>query len=76
MREVRRLASFGLPDAEAPSIRSTVWKLLLAYLPNDRTTWPSELAKKRSQYKHFKDDLLMSPVCLVNFFFFFSNYCH
>lgn len=61
MREVRRLASFGLPDAEAPSIRSTVWKLLLAYLPNDRTTWPSELAKKRSQYKHFKDDLLMSP---------------
>ncbi|CAO2822478.1 unnamed protein product [Amaranthus hypochondriacus] len=59
MREVRRLASMGLPDA--PGIRSTVWKLLLGYLPSDRTLWPSELAKKRSQYKYFKDDLLMSP---------------
>ncbi|XP_056690924.1 uncharacterized protein [Spinacia oleracea] len=59
MREIRRLASMGLPDA--PVIRSTVWKLLLAYLPSDRAMWPSELAKKRSQYKHFKDDLLMSP---------------
>ncbi|XP_021739758.1 uncharacterized protein LOC110706162 isoform X1 [Chenopodium quinoa] len=50
----------GLPDA--PAIRSTVWKLLLGYLPSDRAMWPSELANKRSQYNHFKDDLLMSPV--------------
>ncbi|XP_021757366.1 uncharacterized protein LOC110722409 [Chenopodium quinoa] len=50
----------GLPDA--PAIRSTVWKLLLGYLPIDRAMWPSELANKRSQYNHFKDDLLMSPV--------------
>ncbi|GAB4851888.1 hypothetical protein Ancab_031287 [Ancistrocladus abbreviatus] len=59
MREVRRLVLMGIPDG-AP-IRSTLWKLLLGYLPNDRGLWPSELAKKRSQYKHFKDELLMNP---------------
>ncbi|GMH20287.1 hypothetical protein Nepgr_022128 [Nepenthes gracilis] len=59
MRDVRRLVSMGIPDGAA--IRSTAWKLLLRYLPSDRGMWPSELAKKRSQYKHFKDDLLMNP---------------
>ncbi|KAJ9541598.1 hypothetical protein OSB04_028104 [Centaurea solstitialis] len=57
--ELRRLASLGIPDTAG--IRSTVWKLLLAYLPSDKGLWSSELAKKRSQYKHFKEDLLMNP---------------
>lgn len=61
MGEVRRLASQGIPDGADTGIRSTVWKLLLAYLPTDRGLWSSELSKKRSQYKHFKDDLLMNP---------------
>jgi hypothetical protein len=39
-----------------------VWQLLLGYLAPDRSLWSSELAKKRSQYKHFKEDLLMNPV--------------
>ncbi|KDP39352.1 hypothetical protein JCGZ_01109 [Jatropha curcas] len=59
MREVRRIASQGIPDG--PGVRSTVWKLLLGYLPPDRSLWSSELAKKRSQYKHFKEELLMNP---------------
>uniref|UniRef100_A0A5B7B7J3 Putative TBC1 domain family member 13 n=1 Tax=Davidia involucrata TaxID=16924 RepID=A0A5B7B7J3_DAVIN len=59
MGELRRLASQGIPDGAA--IRSTVWKLLLGYLPSDRGLWSSELAKKRSQYKHFKEELLMNP---------------
>ncbi|PON92543.1 Rab-GTPase-TBC domain containing protein [Trema orientale] len=59
MRELRRIASQGIPDGAG--IRSTVWKLLLGYLPPDRSLWSTELAKKRSQYKHFKDDLLMNP---------------
>ncbi|XP_061369137.1 uncharacterized protein LOC133312021 [Gastrolobium bilobum] len=59
MRELRRIASQGIPDASG--IRSTVWKLLLGYLPPDRALWSSELPKKRSQYKHFKQDLLMNP---------------
>ncbi|XP_061372983.1 uncharacterized protein LOC133315393 isoform X2 [Gastrolobium bilobum] len=59
MRELRRLACQGVPDAAG--IRSTVWKLLLGYLPPDRGLWSSELTKKRSQYKHFKEDILMNP---------------
>ncbi|KAH7573024.1 hypothetical protein JRO89_XS03G0053000 [Xanthoceras sorbifolium] len=59
MREIRRIASQGIPDGGG--VRSTVWKLLLGYLPPDRSLWSSELAKKRSQYKHFKDELLMNP---------------
>ncbi|KAL8172253.1 hypothetical protein V2J09_024057 [Rumex salicifolius] len=59
MREVKRLASMGIPDGAG--IRATVWKLLLAYLPNDRSSWNSELSKKRSQYKRFKEELMMNP---------------
>ncbi|KAF8394064.1 hypothetical protein HHK36_020267 [Tetracentron sinense] len=59
MRELRRLASQGIP--EGAGIRPTVWKLLLGYLPSDGELWSSELAKKRSQYKHFKEELLVNP---------------
>lgn len=59
IRELRRLAAQGIPDGAG--IRSTVWKLLLGYLPCDRGLWSAELAKKRSQYKHFKEELLMNP---------------
>jgi hypothetical protein len=59
LRELRRMACQGIPDGAG--IRSTVWKLLLGYLLPDRGLWPTELAKKRSQYKNFKDELLMNP---------------
>ncbi|KAI3723431.1 hypothetical protein L2E82_34999 [Cichorium intybus] len=57
--ELRQLSLLGIPDGSG--IRSTVWKLLLSYLPIDKGLWSSELAKKRSQYKHFKENLLMNP---------------
>ncbi|XP_010274014.1 PREDICTED: TBC1 domain family member 13 isoform X2 [Nelumbo nucifera] len=59
MHELRRLASQGIPDGVG--IRPTIWKLLLEYLPNDRGLWASELANKRSQYKNFKEELLVNP---------------
>ncbi|XP_045821193.1 TBC1 domain family member 13-like [Trifolium pratense] len=59
MRELRRIACQGVPDSAG--IRSTLWKLLLGYLPPDRGLWSSELAKKRSQYKQFKEEILMNP---------------
>ncbi|KAK8571673.1 hypothetical protein V6N13_047332 [Hibiscus sabdariffa] len=59
MWELRRIASQGIPDGGG--IRSTVWKLLLGYLPPERAQWSSELTKKRSQYRHFKEELLMNP---------------
>nr|KAJ0204343.1 hypothetical protein LSAT_V11C500245420 [Lactuca sativa] len=60
MVELKRLASLGIPDGAG--IRSTVWKWLLSYLPSDKGLRASELAKKRSQHKHFKEDLLNNPV--------------
>ncbi|AQK98892.1 Ypt/Rab-GAP domain of gyp1p superfamily protein [Zea mays] len=36
--------------------------LLLGYLPNDRSLWEQELAKKRGQYAAFKDEFLTNPV--------------
>lgn len=60
MRELRRISCQGVPDSAG--IRSTLWKLLLGYLPPDRALWSSELAKKRSQYKQFKEEILMNPL--------------
>ncbi|ONK58298.1 uncharacterized protein A4U43_C09F10730 [Asparagus officinalis] len=57
--ELQRLVCQGIPDGD--EIRATIWKLLLRYLPNDRALWQHELDKKRSQYKSFKDDLLLNP---------------
>ncbi|KAI4369762.1 hypothetical protein MLD38_018171 [Melastoma candidum] len=57
--ELRRLACQGVPDNAG--VRPMVWKLLLGYLPPDRSLWPSELAKKRSHYKNLKTDLLVNP---------------
>ncbi|KAE8674689.1 Tetratricopeptide repeat-like superfamily protein isoform 1 [Hibiscus syriacus] len=59
MWELRRFTSQGIPDGAR--IRSTMWKLLLGYLPPERGQWSSELAKKRSQYRYFKEELLMNP---------------
>ncbi|KAI4369761.1 hypothetical protein MLD38_018171 [Melastoma candidum] len=58
--ELRRLACQGVPDNAG--VRPMVWKLLLGYLPPDRSLWPSELAKKRSHYKNLKTDLLVNPL--------------
>lgn len=38
------------------------WQILLGYLPADRGLWATELAKKRSQYALFKEELLVNPV--------------
>nr|KAJ0205933.1 hypothetical protein LSAT_V11C500245440 [Lactuca sativa] len=57
MVELKRLASLGIPDGAG--IQST-W--LLSYLPSDKGLRASELAKKRSQHKHFKEDLLNNPI--------------
>lgn len=58
--ELRMLAAQGVPDVAG--VRSTVWKLLLGYLPNDRALWEQELAKKRSEYEAFKDEFLSNTV--------------
>ncbi|KAL0649942.1 hypothetical protein Bca4012_092633 [Brassica carinata] len=56
MKELRSSSLQSLSDS--PGIRSTVWKVLLGYLTPERSLWSTELKQKRSQYKHYKDELL------------------
>ncbi|CAD5193265.1 unnamed protein product [Musa acuminata subsp. malaccensis] len=55
--ELRRLAFQGIPHG----VRPTAWKLLLGYLPLDRTLWAHELEKKQTQYYTLMDELLRNP---------------
>jgi len=59
LNRVRELAFGGLPDAEG--VRSTYWKLLLRYLPCDRSLWQSELTRQRSLYNDFVQELSVDP---------------
>ncbi|KAM3212771.1 hypothetical protein ACQJBY_065678 [Aegilops geniculata] len=61
MGELRRLACLGVPDGGGMDVRPLVWKLLLGYLPTERSLWPYELEKKRSQYNAYKDEFLLNP---------------
>ncbi|KAF3337381.1 TBC1 domain family member 13 [Carex littledalei] len=62
--ELRKLASEGIPDGAG--IRSTVWKLLLGYLPMDRQSWREELEKRRTQYMAFKNEFLLENTSEVS----------
>jgi hypothetical protein len=62
--ELRKLASEGIPDGAG--IRSTVWKLLLGYLPMDRQSWREELEKRRAQYTAFKIEFLLENTSEVS----------
>ena len=59
IREVRRLASLGVPDGD-PCLRATVWKLMLGYLPPERNQWDDVLAEKRAQYLEFERHVTVS----------------
>ncbi|KAG2255688.1 hypothetical protein Bca52824_074982 [Brassica carinata] len=60
MKELRSSSLQSLSDS--PGIRSTVWKVLLGYLTPERSLWSTELKQKRSQYKHYKDELLTTSL--------------
>ena len=49
------LAFKGMPDAIC--LRSTVWRLLLGYLPTELNLWQSTLEAKRSLYREWRADL-------------------
>ncbi|WZZ58735.1 hypothetical protein YC2023_058842 [Brassica napus] len=50
MKELRSLALQSFSDS--PGIRSTVWKLLLGYLPPERSLWSTELKQMRSHSRN------------------------
>jgi hypothetical protein len=53
----------GVPDdgGETASLRAIAWKLLLGYLPEDRTQWRPVLAAQRESYAAFCEELTVDP---------------
>jgi len=54
--ELRRLAFHGIP--EETNLRPIYWRLLLNYLPKERSNWVQTLEKKRNLYHQFLDEIL------------------
>jgi hypothetical protein len=52
-------ASTGIPESNG--LRSVYWKILLNYLPLDRTMWSSFLGSKRKTYNDWVKDLIVDP---------------
>ncbi|XP_054920855.1 TBC1 domain family member 13 isoform X2 [Dermacentor andersoni] len=57
-RRLRELCFQGIPDESG--LRPLCWRLLLGFLPADRSEWPAILAKQRSLYEQFVDDMIVS----------------
>ena len=53
----------GVPDdgSETASLRAIAWKLLLGYLPDERSEWQPFLAEQRKSYQLFCEELTVDP---------------
>lgn len=60
---LRHLAFKGIPE-DHPSIRSLVWKLLLGYLPPERSQWERTSQRKEAEYAQFCRELIIDPATL------------
>ncbi|KAI8971655.1 rab-GTPase-TBC domain-containing protein [Mycotypha africana] len=59
MKEFRNTCFHGIPDE--PGIRATAWKVLLGYLPPDKSLWESTLKRQRLNYYNWVRDFLEEP---------------
>ncbi|XP_053624634.1 TBC1 domain family member 13 isoform X2 [Plodia interpunctella] len=57
--QLRKLAFNGIPDEKG--LRSMVWKILLHYLPYEKSAREDTLVKKRQLYKQFINEIIVSP---------------
>ncbi|CAO3568479.1 unnamed protein product [Mortierella alpina] len=58
-KEFNELCFGGIPDK--PGIRQTCWKILLGYLPLDKSKWESRRMEQRRFYYSFVKDLIVEP---------------
>lgn len=59
LKRLKQLSFNGIPDSQGQ--RALTWKLLLNYLPTDRTIWSTFLVEKRNIYKNLIDELIVRP---------------
>ncbi|PHJ25857.1 tbc domain-containing protein [Cystoisospora suis] len=57
---LRKICTKGMPDS-SPALRALYWKILLGYLPLDRTLWTEELKKKRAAYESYRAEFIKEP---------------
>eukprot|EP01127_Copromyxa_protea_P008914 TRINITY_DN2058_c0_g2_i1.p1 TRINITY_DN2058_c0_g2~~TRINITY_DN2058_c0_g2_i1.p1 ORF type:complete len:460 (+),score=118.67 TRINITY_DN2058_c0_g2_i1:58-1437(+) len=55
--EIQKLAHQGVPD----ELRAVYWKILLGYLPTDKSLWEETLKKQRQLYSQWHLDLIVNP---------------
>ena len=59
MSVIRRLAFRGIPDQ--PGLRAIYWKLLLQFLPRQKSLWDEETLKQRNIYQDWVQELILDP---------------
>lgn len=57
LERIRELSKLGLPESSRPMY----WRILLGYLPCDRSAWEPFLKEKRKLYSEFHRDLIVNP---------------
>nr|CAB3266825.1 TBC1 domain family member 13 [Phallusia mammillata] len=58
-KQLQSLCSTGI--VETCGIRSLCWKILLNYLPNNRSSWIRVLEKQRQEYNNFLEEVIVQP---------------
>lgn len=59
--KLRKLATLGIPDT-SQTIRSIAWKILLKYLPVEKSLWNDHLSKQRQLYKDLLAEVTIQPM--------------
>ncbi|XP_053391749.1 TBC1 domain family member 13-like [Mercenaria mercenaria] len=58
-KKLRKIVFNGCPSETG--LRPKCWKLLLYYLPKNRSEWDKELKKQRATYVQFIDEMIIKP---------------
>lgn len=59
LKKVRDFCFQGVPDR--PGLRSLCWKILLNYLPLERSKWKVFLDKERALYRTYINEIIVQP---------------
>ncbi|XP_066149005.1 TBC1 domain family member 13 [Euwallacea fornicatus] len=59
LQQLKKLSFHGIPDDQGK--RALCWRLLLGYLPENRSKWDSLLKEKRKLYNQFIDEMIVMP---------------
>lgn len=59
IEELQKSAFKGVPDEKG--LRALVWKILLGYIPLDKSVWENTLQQKRQLYQQLIEEIIVSP---------------